>query len=195
MSNHHRLCPGFNQSTINFSVCRIPLFTGEIVHTCKNMLIHLVTTIAREMLDRNKNIFFFCRFHIVETTCQDTFRIIAICPHIGNRVSPVSVDINDWCKSPVTSNRRSFTAAYFSKTIRIFYISGRCDLHLFAILGSVRCDSASAILQIRPDQKRNLTVFLQIPMCLLHLFCFATPIHDSSNMMGKHHMFKVIRIS
>ena len=195
MSDHHCLCPRLNQAAIYFSICRIPLITGKIIYACKNVLIHFIAAIPWEMLNCNKNIFFLSCPHVIETTCKNTIRIIPICTHVCNRISPISININHRCKSPVTTNRCTFTTAYFSEPICILRVSSCRNLHLFSVLCSICCNSAASILKISSNKKWDLTVFLQITVCPLHFLRLTTTIHNSTNVMCEHDMFQILWIS
>ena len=155
------------------------------------MLIYLITPISRKVLDCNQHIFFLCGFHVITSIRQHSVRIISIGTHIGDRISPVSVYIHNRRKCPITSNRSTFTAAYFSKSVSILYVPGCSHLHLLTILCPINSNPAAAILKIRTNQKRDLTIFLKIPMCLLHLLCLSAPIHDSSDVMCKHDLIEI----
>ena len=97
------------------------------------MLVALVYAVARKMLDRIEHLLFFTGTNVFTRTADDRLRVAAVRPDIGDRISPVQINVDDRREGEIAAYCLAFRCADLSEFIGKMRIAGCSDLHLLSV--------------------------------------------------------------
>ena len=152
------------------------------------MLVPLVHPVAGEVLDGHRQIRSGLPHSVHESLAHlnNHVRVRAEGAHIGDRVAPVVVDINNRRKSPVAAGRRPLPGAYHPQAAGLLRLASGGHLHLPAEEGTCDGHAVASALQIAGQQQGNPAGRLHGPLGRLDLLRVAAAVHKPAGVVSLH---------
>ena len=182
MSYHDRQCSCFNSCPVCCTVGRHPGITVHTINRSYKMLVSFILSIAWKMLDcscQSKSLNFF---DISFAHVFYSFRVRAKRSCICNRVSEVTVNIDDWSKCPVCTNCSCLSRTGFCHFFCHCDIVSCSNFHRRTDKCTLLYNPISTLFQICCDQHRNFASFLNRIRCIYCFFSWNHSVHTCSRL-------------
>ena len=185
MGTHYSRRTKVNQFLINAAIGFVPLLCRQAVDTAHQVLVTIVDTITRKMLNGSNHFMLGAGFHVSLCHLDDTIRIASVGTNIRNGVFRVHINIYDRLKGPVDAAGTALTACNRREFIcRLRIICCRAS-HWAGHVGTISqtaVASGAATFKVTCNQKWNFSFCLKTFGKFMHFLARKRTVHNTARL-------------